>query len=215
VSNTRDALMLDQYEYHPVLIVGEMMRGLPKHHLLPPESIPVGKAFTDQTTFTLWKKKLGKESVIIPIRTHNHSKQTRIRGELYFLPTSFIYRLDKYHHNHVFFKRKRVKVNVPHSIRIKRPDASGTTVTVMSEGHNFEVSAWMYIGVDEHWDKHLDAGFIYSLTDHFFPRDGTKPYFCATVDDFTTDRREQDIAATRIVDSNGEKACSVPSVPVK
>lgn len=191
--NTRDSMILDQYAYHPIIVVGEMMRGLPKHHLLPKEAIYVGKAYTVQSSFTLWKKKLGKESLIIPIRSHIHPKASPIRGELYFVPTSEVYKLDRYHHNHVFFKRRKIAVTVPYSERIRTHNERGETVVVMREGNNLEIEAWIYTGMPEYWDSHLDAGFLFGLTERFFPNksNSLRPYFSATINDFSTDRSKE------------------------
>lgn len=211
-SNTPDAMVLDQYAWVPVIIVDEKMRELPKHEMLGPDAKYVGKVFTDQETFILWKKKLGKETFFIPLRTHNNSLACRIRGELYFVPPSQIYKLDRLYHNKVFFKRKKIEISLPYSARIKKVTGSGEFLTQMSFGHALDLQAYIYIGVADFWDNQLDGGFLFGKCERFFPKKTTEgnyvpaPYYAATIRDFTVNRFEQQL-------SNSSIPPAVPDMP--
>lgn len=132
-------------------------------------SIPTAVAFTQDAEFGMWKHTDEHMShplvmrVSKPKRPQKHvSRFTmepgRIRGQLLAIRPYQLFELDTFMMNGVLYQRELVKVEIPYRqvLFVNKPDLITTGVQ-----HFTELEAWMYLGVPDMWDQHMDGGFNY------------------------------------------------------
>jgi hypothetical protein len=190
---TPDFPWLERHEWVYLFVYGEDQRFGRKYDLIKEESFFRATAFTQNDQFAMWKKKLGEETLAIPIegadrvwdgngvtsRKLYKMKTTeqkpgvlgRIKGEWHQVRPWVIETLDKAYLNGVEFKRERVKLLVPYRIQ-----QGGVGVD-----HNEfikVVKCWMYVGIKDYWIKQLDGGMDFMPVGAYAPRtnviDGTR-----------------------------------------
>jgi hypothetical protein len=178
----------------------------------PAIRLPLAPAFT-KPEFSMWKKKLGKESYPVPLQgitegpgphkitsaklTNMKPKdkvdipQRSIRGELYVVTPERILKLDKYKENTVVFARKQVEILVPHIYTVRNSYA-----TSIQKYSCTTLPAWMYVGINSYWEDHIDGGFQFSLVNTDQQESLTSyglydfidnPYYNFTSDQYTDD----------------------------
>lgn len=176
---TPDVWVLGQYEYQLVFVYGCSQRGHPQHDLVSSLGAFAATTYTDDK-FTLWKKRLGRESYPIALQGSgwkrpdwNETPRARVQGELYAVPRSAIYELDNHYQNTLEFQRIRVPMVIPYKELYEI--VGGTPMqqqinqvlglppqraTVSSETGVKLVRAWMYVGKPQYWDDQLAHHFI-------------------------------------------------------
>lgn len=175
---TPDVWVLGQFEYQLVFMYGTSQRGHAQHDLVSSLGAFAATTYTDDR-FTLWKKRLGTESYPIALQSSgwkrpdwNTPAKARVQGELYAVPRSTIYELDKHYRNTLWFERVRVPLVLPYKelyeivggtpIQQKIHEALGRPALmreVTSEIGIKLVRAWMYIGKPDYWDDQLGHHF--------------------------------------------------------
>jgi len=174
VDYTPDLVNLEQFENQRIFVYDEMMRGHRKDHLL--QGSFKCMAFTTDR-FTLWKKKLGDYSFPIASRVQYSSTPfTRIKGEVHLIaPRSFL-DLDTHKENGYTFRRKRIKVDIPYTVRKWE---NGNTI---DEKSSIQVEAWMYIGINRYWAEQYDGGYFFEPVRSFPPKnlDTKREYYYFT-----------------------------------
>ena len=161
VDYTPDLWNLEQYKFQLVFIYDECMRGHKAYDVIKEGSVSIAPCFTN-TNYTLWKKKLGRETYPIPLETpYFNVPKARIKGELWAMRPYQIIKLDKYKQNGVLFQRKRVYVALPYRELRYNPELSGFGSKVLSQQYVRLIKVWMYLGVEDIWNDQLDAGFSF------------------------------------------------------
>lgn len=80
-----------------------------------------------------------------------------IRGELWLVPSSTIFELDRYYGNEVYYKRIEIDITQWRHKTYRSPTHDRTHVT--SDVQRFG-KAWIYLGIPEAWA--IDAGYSWS-----------------------------------------------------
>ena len=164
---TPDFLWLERHEWRILFVYDEMMHGRKLYDLIKDESINLGKAFTDDDNFVLWKKKLGEETFPIAVQGCPLGKQRRIKGEIHAIrPHLFWNVLDKRMLNGIEFRRERVKVLVPY--HYISDENKGQTIDHNEFIHR--LSTFMYVGNRTYWEPQFDGGYSYSTVKAFNPK---------------------------------------------
>lgn len=153
---TPDMAELAKRPFHRVFIPDEMMSPHFQNSLLGEGSVLRCWAFTTDK-FSLWRKKLGKASLVIPLETKfKEAPYASLRGELYKVPTENIPELDNYKANGVEFIRKRVSLAIPYTAFDTKP-GTPTYRTVVRKVDT-SIDAWMYVGSHETWNPRFVKG---------------------------------------------------------
>lgn len=162
-----DIPALEQFDDHLLFVCNEWQKRHPKHELIQPNAAFLAIALTVSDKFTMWKKKLGKESFAIPLeeksRRDGLAKRAKIRGEVYLVPTSTILRLDRETKNGVQFQRKKIEVAMAYRELMKDERDSWFVERIAT------ANCWFYQGVKPYWDDHITAD-LYSKVKLFQPR---------------------------------------------
>ena len=200
-----------------LFVCDEMQRGHRNSVMLsdvfgPAIRLPLAPAFT-KPEFSMWKKKLGKESYPVPLQGITEGpdplkitsaklasmkpsykipiSQRCIRGELYVVTPERILKLDKYKENTVVFARKQVDILVPYMRTVRNEYATAEQAYACAV-----MPAWMYVGKNEYWKDHIDGGFQFSLVNTDQQQSFTSyglydfidnPYYNFTSDQYTDD----------------------------
>lgn len=156
-THTPDLSYLEMRPFWRVFIPDEIMKSHFKSELLGEGAVLRCHAFT-QGRFSVWRKKLGKASQIIPLETKfTTMPYATIRGELWKVPTeTIVKKLDSYKLNGIQFNRKRVSLNIPISNEMNKEAGDHSYLQVKRELAN--VKAWMYVGNHDFWHHKLING---------------------------------------------------------
>lgn len=147
---TPDFPILAQSQWQPLFAYGEMQDTYPFQYFTS-----VRKArfmgFSHEK-FSLWKDlDAGRETRTIALDeaydSHPKAPKLTISGTLYYLAPEDIKPIDKYMGNTVFSQRRMVKIITPSM----RSDGKFDSSKIRYDA----VSAWMHVGIQEHWDTHL------------------------------------------------------------
>lgn len=163
---TPDVNMLEQRQYQHLFLYGEdrpdLGNNMAKMEPFIADSPAIG--FT-RDHFSMYEKKLGKESFPIALQAKfGYDAHTCIKGYLVSVEKSVLYNLDNYRRNGDLFQRIRTKVLVPYT-RIRWIKDGGNEArggVQPPERAVKKISAWMYVGVPEYWNDHIDAGYHFS-----------------------------------------------------
>jgi len=173
--HTPDVLALQQFKRHLVFLPCNLQQGKAYHSLLTDSPEYQGVAYT-RGKYMMYVKQLGNESFPIPlpgvaerkvIRTrlndHFDPPSARIRGELYWVsPDCLMENLDNHKLNGVEFARKRIEVVLPYKDPITQVNRdTGQLEANFSGEKTWIYSAWFYEGVEDYWDKQIDAGYLF------------------------------------------------------
>lgn len=186
-----------------LFVPDEMKTNHPDHDRLSRHARFVGEAFTSDT-FTLWKERSNvdcKYARAIPLRLQYGKEgaffpslrlaiRRTVRGELYYVNPLTLIKLDRYRENGVRFVRERVQVLMPRTeIHLKKISLTtegaekhvGTTVREEKRLLGEPLNVWMYVGVSEYWEQHLDGGHGYTLVRVFQPNNPElSKFYCFT-----------------------------------
>lgn len=177
---TPDRLWLERHEWKYLFVYDELMLNRRKYELIKEDSVRMWQAFTEEDQFALWKKKLGTETISIPLkgadRVYDGPGVTsvkldkidprkikpgilgRIKGEIHAVrPHLFWKVLDKHYLNGIEFKRKRVRLIVPYRVE-------GSSDEFVQK-----ITADMYVGIKDYWSSQLDGGLLFSQVGAFVP----------------------------------------------
>lgn len=160
---TPDFRLIEQTSHQNVFVYGRDMTNRPEFNASVSE-----RQYTAFTLpqFSLWEKKLGKESYPVALKSHLQKNlivdgidrqlapTNRIKGEVHKIQATHLYKLDKMRENGVQFQRMRVAVVVPYRT-LKVQTLKQSSMEVHIESH----MAWMYVGLPEYWEEQLDAGY--------------------------------------------------------
>lgn len=171
--NTPDLVWLSRRPFHLLFVYGTQMRGHPQHELVMEHGAYMATTYTDEK-FSLWKKRLGKESFPIALENSGWRKpdwatptHSRVQGELYAIEWEQLVELDKHFQNTLEFERKRIPLVLPYrnlykipgtplqqaiewSLKIPPKDTVVTGAVAVQT-----MRAWMYIGQSAYWDDQL------------------------------------------------------------
>lgn len=167
---TPDIWQLEQYKRQLIFVPDDMKTGMPNNKLIADASFiprPKYPVCYTRTSFTMWKKDLGKASfpVILPdvyrptgfVRWEVEAAP--IQGELWSIEPSRFILLDNHKQNGVMFQRQRVDITLPYREvgwgATKLPKIGNDINTVFTP-------AWMYVGVTEYWDAQIGGVFARS-----------------------------------------------------
>jgi hypothetical protein len=175
---TPDIARLQQYKVQLLFVYDECMKQHQRHSLIQPAEFQC-TAFTEGQ-FSLWKKKLGKESFPIPLNTSSSmAPHSIIKGELWAIPPDNLVQLDNHKLNTVQFIRKRVRLIVPYTQQVWARDrdtsariynlATPPNSSILQVPRTALIKAWMYVGIDSFWDDQLDAGYLFSPVRNYTP----------------------------------------------
>lgn len=170
--HTPDILQLQQHKRHLVILPCDMQKGRRNHHFLK-DAEPYGLGYT-RRKFVMYTKQLGNESFPITLPGVEDTQVYRrkagelvpsavVRGELYFVDTETLSeKLDNYKLNEVEFKRELVEVRLTYHEPYWTTDRdTGDKLVMFTDEKVHILRAWMYIGIEEYWYKHLDAGYVF------------------------------------------------------
>ena len=164
---TPDLWYLAQYSRQLVFIADDFKTGKNKHDLIEGQ-LPIHPSAYSLEPFTVYNKDLGTHSFPLPFEKdvdfeiHGWYKPelARIQGELYALPSQFIWKvLDIEKENGLHFMRKRVSVTLPWR-EVKYNDDPDTKnwvskIPSISSDYIRTVRAWMYVARPEYWDDYI------------------------------------------------------------
>lgn len=177
-TNTPDIAYLEQYERVLLFCYGREMKGHAEHEVLGENKTYHGTIFTE-SDYIVWRKRLGKESYPIAIRTEEtgfgNIRPARLKGELYAVSPNTIVSLDNSRENGKMFRRKRISLIYPyrertwavaygetHPDRLKWiPQLSGTRLQTLE--------AWAYVGRKTYWDDVIDNGYSFTTVNQYNP----------------------------------------------
>ena len=163
VDFTPDRLWLERHEWRLLFVYDEMMHSRRLYHLIGEESINLGKAFTADEGWVMWKKKLGEETFPIAMQS-SLGQQRRVKGEIHAVrPHVFWNLLDRRMMNGIEFRRERVPLIVPYHVQERG-------VTIDHNEFVQPVKAYTYVGVKEYWEPQLDGGYMFSPVQAFKPK---------------------------------------------
>lgn len=174
---TPDLVWLTRRHFQLLFVYGTQMRGHPQHELVMEHGAYAATTYTDGK-FSLWKKRLGKESFPIALENSGWRRPDwnvppfgRVQGELYAISTEQLIALDKHYQNTLEFQRKRVPLVLPYRKLFKIPGTEiqrhieeslgiepKSSVVTTQPGVQL-VKAHMYIGRSDYWDNQLEYMF--------------------------------------------------------
>lgn len=159
---TPDIRTMEQKLNWNLFIYNQFMQDRRSHQdLIEPGDVHFrGTAFSEGNTFVMYKRDLGELSFPIVMRNRYETKKlqynpkptilnpigSRIKGEIWNVPTERYLELDRFMENTVSFKRIRINVVIPFLAK-----KDGLTV---AEDYRIK-RCWMYVGVPEYWDALL------------------------------------------------------------
>lgn len=189
---TPDLWYLNQHARQLVFIADEFKVGLEKHELLEGQQPFHPSCYTLQP-FTVYKKDLGVHSFPLPFKegvdfeTHGWYKPelARIKGELYALPSPFIWKvLDIHKENGLQFTRERVSITLPwREVRFNNDREAVNWVSkipTISKDYVRTVRAWMYIARPEYWDDYIGVALgtrAVPIYEHDIPKTWIEKYY--------------------------------------
>jgi hypothetical protein len=173
VQHTPDAVHIERKADHLVFVGDELMTH-PQHNRQF-EGFKICLAFTENK-FAFMRKNLGSHSTGIAFeKPLKDVPYVPIKGELYLIKPSEIFKLDKYRENTVQFRRIRVHLRIPYTrgkkVWVKdraRYEWALEQTPFMEE----KVTAWMYVGIPDYWEPVINTG-VKMRTYH---RDGTRTF---------------------------------------
>lgn len=176
---TPDIWRIERYKTQLLFVCDEMQSNCHHHPLLCSQAKSC-VAFSD-TTFSMWKKRMGKESTAIPLRLEFQSGMAQrsvslehVKGEIHQIPPRHFIELDKIKQNGVQFRRVRTSFLVPHTTT-RWSKQTGT----FKEKTLDRVKAWMYIGIPEYWNDQIDEGFMFKTVQKYAARNPMiERYYC-------------------------------------
>lgn len=149
--HTPDIHSLEQRRGQLLFVHCEIMKGHSRSSLIEEHSVPLYRAFT-KDAFTHMKFTDGNETFSIAVREKFHTiPHLPILGELSVVLPGRLLELDRYKLNGVHFIRERVKIVIPY----RRKDMLAFPLFE-------EVTASMYVGRPEFWNKQFDGGYKFS-----------------------------------------------------
>lgn len=144
--------------FHRVFVCDEAMKPHKFHGYLGQGNIETKVwAFTEDS-FTMVHKKLGVASYAIPLMArYSHTPFQPIKGELWGISTQNLIELDKRKRNGVEFSRVRLSLCIPHTEN--EPYVRYTDYGPFYDNREIRrldyVSAFMYVGMNFHWEPIL------------------------------------------------------------
>ena len=154
VEYTPDFMWLERHRWCLLFLYDESS---PKNMCINPEVLYRGKAFTEVSEWTLWKKKLGTATFPIALRNAGISHNRRIKGNIFAVrPSLFWNGLDSLFENTIEFSRERVK--------ILRPRRQG------NEQFIDKLTCHMYVGKNDYWINQIDNGYQFGIVKAFNPK---------------------------------------------
>lgn len=174
--NTPDAVRLEKFSFQFLFTPDELASNQPGNERLGGGSVRLCTAYSREK-YQLFKhvrltspdtEDYEPYPIGIPLEdTRSHAERNRLvfpgdsnfyakmRGELHIVRPYTLFKLDTYKENLVQFKRKRVHIVIPYIEEgVNRNGEAFRTGEKV-----YILVAWMYVGVREYWNKHLDAGF--------------------------------------------------------
>lgn len=162
---TPDVWEIERHPTQLIFVYDEMMKLHHKHKMVAEHSVTIGAALTIDK-FTLWKKRLGKESYPIPLDGRwSGVPRLRIKGELYAVQSNQVKELDKYKVNGIYFLRQRVELAFPYTYIVW---TNGDGVRAVGDCER-KIEAWMYVGVPDFWADQLDGGYMFNPVKTYTP----------------------------------------------
>lgn len=137
--HTPDHSFLSGGEHSLLFEYGELMQGLPGSKHMNGYPTNEGVAYTWET-FELWLQRKGMDTLAIATQMASDPQliRSKVRGQLFTVPSDHIEKIDSYRENGVIFNRRRTR------ILLDRPDR------VVS------VHAWIYTGVPDVWKPQVN-----------------------------------------------------------
>lgn len=187
-----------QTKNHRLFVYDRRMAGYDQHNL-------IAGAKWRATAFTYFKYQmlkydLGKDSYPIPYELPKEDPAkwgmivdgmaARIRGELYEVDADLLAELDSQYQNGVQFLRKRSKILIPHTKRVKvnkrsaimNPYQDGyesAKIIITTPREVAEYTAWIYVAIPKFWDD--KPRNIFKKMTPFEPNfKELGPYYCYT-----------------------------------
>lgn len=181
---TPDTWRLCSREFQRLFVYDNYMKGHTEHqNMLDVRGEYQAIGYMHETDLSLWKKQLGRASFPVAL-IGAEVPYSPVKGELYKVPTDFIFELDKLRENGLQFQRVRTKIRVPQRevVWLKErvelhPRIKGnaelayaqnlepelhSTITV--EAVDKHIDAWVYIGMPDYWYDQLKSSLI-SITE--------------------------------------------------
>jgi hypothetical protein len=172
---TPDLPLLESRAFWNIFVYGEDQPEHPRFDLIEDDAAFIAQGFTE-SKYSLWKRNLGEASWAMALdqeyKTYPPAEKRKIKGTIMVLSSSRYLELDKDKGNTIDCLRQRVKILVPYRILKKnwpneyKESLMGRSLpdreTYLSERKIAKVEAWMYIGIQDHWDHFMENG-------HFSP----------------------------------------------
>lgn len=182
-----DAWKLNRYDHQLVFVYGRTMDKHPDSSVMGNE-FHVSDAFTTKRDFTMWRKRLGAESFPIALKEQFYGAPLgRIKGELWAMRPSELYKLDTYYENGVYFLREKVWIVIPYAVTWRGEDGETNFMQRQQVAR-----AWMYIGRPEIWihglhkgNPPIDGGYHFKPVKMFQPNNPhTSNYYFFTIKEY-------------------------------
>lgn len=144
---TPDYHELQQFERIKVFVYNECQKDQPQHAKLGPAVLYGGFGYTEDNSYVLYKKLLGKETFPFAMEIQDNQRHGmssflgdpgQVMGELWSIRPADVVELDYYMLNTVYYDRKRVKLLITRS----KTDV-------------YKTEAFMYIGRPEFWNDQI------------------------------------------------------------
>lgn len=143
---TPDLIDLEQKEYHNLFVCDNLMKNRREHEYLKGAYRHPIQPFTS-AKFSFIQLEVEGGHEFVPLRSGFYLVPfSRIRGELYAVPTQTLLELDKIKKNTVEFERYRANLVVP------------------AQGCLNHVEAFFYLGRLDHWRDTITKGLTYEKT---------------------------------------------------
>jgi len=165
---TPDLAKLREKPAHFMFFVDDLKRGHRRHEMLKGAEF-FATAFS-RSGYSMWKHNLGKETFPIPFEDSDAVVPfSKVKGELYLVPTDMIKILDEHRQNGVQFIRKRVRLAIP--FRTVRMDKDAKVVYTSRTREQYW-SAWMYVGINDYWVELLNGVQFGTVSQQHFGVEG-------------------------------------------
>lgn len=180
---TPDLWRIEQYWLQNVFIYNELMQGCSQHSVLEGNAIKLGIGVTHSSDFVMWRKNLGdvSQAIILPVNgVHKMGTSSllgtpsKVLGQVFTMRPSQLKKLDDMMCNGVWFKRKRIKIDIPYSY--KRSGDHRSKSTGPTQIHT--IMAHCYIGNEPYWVEQMDPqNKRFRLVKRYFPNNDSDPYY--------------------------------------
>lgn len=172
---TPDIGKLQEAAYQLIFVYDRLQIGFDDYKAYMSEhSARLCTAFTNDH-FVMFRRKLGLQSYpILQRKDYVSPSPARIKGELHYISTDQLIRLDKLRENGVQFKRELIEIYIPHfAVHKLAPwnkggrnkgeymEVYGTEHPTDHVLHAAVVKAFAYIAEDSYWDDQIDGGYDY------------------------------------------------------